>query len=141
LTVARTSLRNESLWYRRASRALSDATEEQTGIPPKGQAQEWQSSPEYGEQISETELSRRTGQAAERVRQHFGSNFENVRQNIVEWHQAMDPESRVSSWLIENESPIPGAIMQYTSDNPEILRTIAELPPRKRDLALATLQG
>ena len=47
----------------------------------------------------------------------------------------------MATWLIQNDSPIPGPMMAWTADNPEALQQIAALPARQRDIALAHLQG
>lgn len=74
------------------------------------------------------------------MRAYFGNNQER-KQDIIAWHQAQDPECRVATWLIQNDSPIPGPMMDWTASNPEALQTIAALPARQRDIALAHLQG
>jgi hypothetical protein len=119
---------------RRTHRALQDAAEEAAEVNDQVQYEP------YREEHHDTELARKTGASAERVNQYIGNDAEK-RQHIVDWHQAMDPQSHVATWCIENESPCPGQIMQYTADNPEVLSQIAQLPQRQRDIAIAHLQG
>jgi hypothetical protein len=138
----------KSAWYRRASKALNDAAMEATGIKSNGLPS--QEKPEYIPQNARSDeyyseqfdpnYTRKEGAAAERVRAYFGNNQER-KQQIIDWHTAQDPESRVAGWLISNDSPIPGQMIAWTADNPEALQTIAALPARQRDIALAHLQG
>jgi hypothetical protein len=134
----------QNSWFRRASKALSDAANEARGVrPTSGQEQP---QPTYipdeyrPEPVRDEDYGRKTGVAAERVRAYFGPDVE-TKQNIIAWSEAMDPQSHVASWLIENESPVPGPMMSRLKDHPEEWRVIAELPARQRDIALATLQG
>jgi hypothetical protein len=138
----------KSAWYRRASKALNDAQMEAAGIKSNGLPS--QEIPEYIPRNARSDdfypeqfdpnYQKKEGAAAERVRQYLGNNQER-KQQIIEWHQAMDPECKTATWLIQNDSPIPGAIMGWTANNPEALQTIASLPARQRDIALAHLQG
>jgi hypothetical protein len=138
----------KSAWFRRASKALNDAEMEAAGIKSNGLPS--QEKPEYIPQNARSDeyyseqfdpnYTRKEGAAAERVRAYFGNNQER-KQQIIDWHTAQDPESRVAGWLISNDSPIPGQMMAWTADNPEALQTIAALPARQRDIALAHLQG
>jgi hypothetical protein len=124
----------------RTREALQNATAEAAQLNGQMQQQEWQAPAlEYGQQLPDTEYHRRVGQVAERVNRVIPDKFD--RDVIVEFHTENDPNGYVANWLIENELPVPGEIMQWTSNNSQALRQIAGMPPRQRDLALATLQG
>ena len=69
----------------------------------------------------------KTGAAAMRIQQYFGDNTERKEQ-ITQWHQAMDPEGKVATWVIENESTYAPQIMEKLADNPEALQQLAEMP-------------
>ena len=135
----------QNQWYRRAHKALTDAALEAQGIQPNGQGGEEPQQPPPGyvpgdEALREAERARKEGAAALRVQQYFGGNQER-KQQIIDWHQAMDPESKVAEWVIENESAVAPQIMEKLADNPEALQQIAEMTPRQRDRWLGALEG
>jgi hypothetical protein len=136
----------QAKWFRRAHKALQDAALEAQGIKLDEQGQpELPPPPPPGyvpgdEAAREIEDARKTGAAAMRVDQFLGGN-EEPRQNIVEWHQAMDPEGHVAQWLIDNESSMAGPIMQRCADNPEALQQLAQMSPSDRSRWLSKLEG
>lgn len=135
----------QNQWYRRAHKALTDAALEAQGIQPNGQGGEEPQQPPPGyvpgdEALREAERARKEGAAALRVQQYFGGNQER-KQQIIDWHQAMDPESKVAEWVIENESAVAPQIMEKLADNPEAVQQIAEMTPRQRDRWLGALEG
>ena len=81
------------------------------------------------EALTEAERARRRGGA--QVQQYFGGN-QGASGWIIDWHQTMDPESKVPRWVIENRAQ---SLRKYgkLADNPEALRQIAEMTPRQRD--------
>jgi hypothetical protein len=135
----------QAQWFRRASK-VHDATLEAQGIKLDEQGQpEAPPPPPPGyvpgdEAMREIENARKTGAAAMRINQYFGDNQE-IRQHITEWHQAMDPQSTVAQWLIDNESAMAGPIMQRCADNPEALAQLAQMPPAERSRWLSKLEG
>jgi hypothetical protein len=100
-------------WYRRASKALSDATAEAQGIlqplidqlpPPQSyQGSEYETDP--------VTYARKEGMAAQRVNAYFGDN-QTVKQNIMDWGAAMDEEGHVARWLVENECQVAPQILE-----------------------------
>jgi hypothetical protein len=133
----------KSTWYRRASKALTDAANEAAGIQTNGQQpqpQQDQSAYQYQDRSQDPDYARKQGAAAERVNQYFGNDQER-RQHVVDWHQALDPENKVAEWVISNESTVAGQIMERLASNPEALQQIAEMPDRQRDRWLGALEG
>lgn len=122
----------QNQWFRRASRALKEAADEAAGITANEQGEQQQEAPSgyipADEAQREVENARREAKAAMHVDRYFGNNQE-ARDAIVQWHQAMDPQSTVAQWLIDHESPMAGPIMQRTADNPEALQQLAEMSP------------
>jgi hypothetical protein len=135
----------KSAWYRRASKALADAANEAQGIRTNGQEQP-QFMPqdarpdEYYAPADPVEHARKTGAAMERVKAYFGENQE-AKQFIVDWGQAMDPESTVADWLIQNESAVAPQILERLAAHPEGWSQLAQLPPQTRDRWLSKLEG
>jgi hypothetical protein len=78
--------------------------------------------------------------AAERVNQYLRGN-EEKRQNIISWHENMDPTGSVADWIIANNSSMAGPIMERCADNPEALRLLAEMPSHERSRWLSKLEG
>jgi hypothetical protein len=135
----------KSAWYRRASKALSDAAAEAQGIRTNGEQQpefmpQDARPEEYGAPSDPVEHARKTGAAMERVKQYFGDNQE-AKQHIVDWGQAMDPESTVADWLIQNESAVAPQILERLAAHPEGWSQLAQLSPQTRDRWLAKLEG
>jgi hypothetical protein len=137
----------KSQWYRRASKALSDATNEALGIKSNG----WTGPPENPGYVESSEgvdpqqldpvgYARKEGAAAQRVAAYFGDN-QGAKQNIVDWGQAMDPESHVAEWLVDNESSVAPQILERLAANPEGWQQLASLPPQTRDRWLSKLEG
>jgi len=88
----------------------------------------------------EIEEARKVGIGQTRINQYLGGN-EELRQHIIEWHQARDPEGTVADWVVENESPMAGPLMQRRADNHEALAELAALPPEQRSRWLSKLEG
>lgn len=134
----------QNQWFRRAHKALTDAALEAQGIQPNGQdEQPSQPPPGYvpgDEAHAAVENARKTGAAALRVEQYFGGNAER-KQQIVDWHSSLDPESHVANWVIENESHFAPQIMERLADNPEALQQLASMPANQRDRWLGALEG
>lgn len=129
-------------WYRRAHKALTDAANEAAGIKTADQDEQQAAPPEYDptEEAQSRDYARKEGAAQVRVQQYFGNNEER-KQQIIEWHAAMDPESKVASWIIENESQFAPQIMERLADNPEALQQLASMPANQRDRWLGALEG
>ena len=137
--------RRDAAWYRRAHKALTDAANEAAGIKvnEQGEQQPQEAPPGYvpgDEAVATAERARKEGAAAMRVEQYFGANNE-AKQAIVQWHQALDPESKVAEWVIENETPFAPQIMQALADNPDALQEVAAMSPQQRDRVLGMLEG
>jgi len=135
----------QAKWFRRAHKALTDAALEAQGIDPNALEGQQPQEPPPGyvpgdEAAWEIEEAHKTGAAQMRINQYFGDNQE-ARQNVTEWHQAMDPEGTVAQWIIDNESPMAGPIMQRTTEHPEALAELARLSPAERSRWLSKLEG
>ena len=136
----------QNQWFRRASKALQDATLEAQGIKLNEQGEPQRPPPPPpgyvpgDEAMREIENARKTGAAALRVQQYFGDNQER-KQQIIDWHQSLDPANTVANWVIENESVVAPQIMERLADNPEALQQIAEMPANQRDRWLGMLEG
>jgi hypothetical protein len=85
-------------WYRRASKALQEATLEAQGIQPNSQQPQGQptyipdaAGYESESQSQDPDYARKEGAAQVRIQNYFGNDTEK-KQNIVDWHQAMDPQ-------------------------------------------------
>ena len=136
----------QSQWMRRASKALQDAALEAQGVKLNAQGEpETPPPPPPGfvagdEAMREIENARKTGAAAMRVQQYFGNNTER-KEEITQWHRAMDPEGRVVNWVIENESAYAPQIMERLADNPTALQELAEMPEHQRHRWLGALEG
>ena len=132
-------------WYRRASKALQNAALEAAGIQPNGQQPQQQpqydqSYQQYQDPSQDLDYMRKQGAAAERINQYYGDD-QARRQNVVDWGQAMDPDSHVANWLIENESSVAPQILERLTAHPEGWRELAELPPQTRHRWLSKLEG
>ena len=140
-------------WYRRAGKALADAADEAAGITKEFREQigpNQQEKPrfipenarpgEYYPEQQDLDYMRKMGAAAERVNQYFGQD-QARRQNVMDWGQAMDPESLVSQWLIDNESVVAPQILEKLAGSPEAWKQLAELPAPQRDRWLGALEG
>ena len=132
-------------WYRRAHKALTDAANEAAGIQPNGQGEQEPSAPPPGyvpgdEAQRGVERARKEGAAQLRVSQYFGNDAEK-KQEIINWHDAMDPEHHVAEWVIENESVFAPQILERLSANPEALQQLASMPANQRDRWLGMLEG
>jgi hypothetical protein len=131
-------------WFRRASKAVHDATLEAQGIQPNGQQpqpqQVSQDQYQYQDRTQDPNYMRKMGAGAERVNQYFGQDQER-REGVVAWGQAMDPGNTVAEWIIENESVAGPAILDRLAQNPEAWQQLAALPPNKRDRWLGALEG
>ena len=90
--------------------------------------------------MREIENARKEGAAAMRVQQYFGNNTER-KEEITSWHRAMDPESKVAQWVIDNESAYAPQIMEKLADNPQALQELAEMPANQRHRWLGALEG
>ena len=138
--------RRDAAWFRRAHKALQDAALEAQGIKLNEQGEpEVPPPPPPGyvpgdEAMREVERARKEGAAAMRIQQYFGNNTERKEQ-ITQWHQAMDPEGKVATWVIENESTYAPQIMEKLADNPEALQQLAEMPANQRQRWLGALEG
>ena len=138
--------RRDAAWFRRAHRALQDAANEAAGIKLNEQGEpEAPPPPPPGyvpgdEAMREVENARKEGAAAMRIQQYFGNDTERKTQ-ITQWHQAMDPESKVAQWVIDNESAYAPQIMEKLADNPEALQQLAEMPANQRHRWLGALEG
>ncbi len=138
--------RRDAEWFRRAHKALKDAELEAQGIKLNEQGEpEAPPPPPPGylpaDQVeSMLDQERKTAAARVRIDQHFGSNAERKEQ-ITQWHQAMDPQNKVAQWVIETETPFAPQIMERLADNPEALQEIASMPSRQRDRVLGMLEG
>ena len=75
-----------------------------------------------------------------RVQSYFGGNTER-KEEITAWHRAMDPESKIADWCIENESAYVPQIMEKLADNPQALQELAEMPANQRHRWLGALEG
>jgi hypothetical protein len=126
-------------WYRRVSKAIQDATNEAAAVT--GQARQ-PIPPSYqsGAQQNTETYSRNVGSCAERVNQYLRGD-QQKRQNITEWHQALDPEGSIADWIIANDSSMAGQIMERCAANPEALQTLAGMPPHERSRWLSKLEG
>jgi hypothetical protein len=132
----------QNKWFRRASKALADASAEAAGAfqpligePPPSES--YQGS-EY--ETDPMEFARKQGAAAERIKLYFGDNAEK-KQSIQDWGSAMDPENHVATWVIENESAVAPQIMERLAAHPEGWLQLAQLPPKTRNRWLSKLEG
>ena len=138
--------RRDAAWFRRAHKALQDAALEAQGIKLNEQGEpEAPPPPPPGyvpgdEAMQEIENARKEGAAAMRVQQYFGNNTER-KEEITSWHRAMDPESKVAQWVIDNESAYAPQIMEKLADNPQALQELAEMPAAQRHRWLGALEG
>jgi hypothetical protein len=137
--------RRNSEWFRRASKALREATLQAQGIDVNEQGvQEPQEAPSGYIPANEVEhmldQERKTAQARMRVDAYFGGNTQR-KEEIVNWHQAMDPGSVCAQWVIDSGSPVAGQLMERLADHPEGLQEIAQMTPSQRDRVLGHLEG
>jgi hypothetical protein len=135
----------QNQWFRRASKALQDATLQAQGIDVNApQGEEQQEAPSGFVPADEVEhmldQERKTAQARMRVDQYFGANTQR-KDEIVNWHSAMDPGSVCAQWVIDSGTPVAGQLMERLADHPEALQQIAEMPPSQRDRTLGHLEG
>ena len=135
--------RRNSEWYRRAHKALTDAANEAAGIKPdeQGEPEEAPSGFVPANEVEQMlDQERKAAQARMRVDQYFGGNAER-KDEIVNWHQAMDPGSVCAQWVIDSGTPVAGQLMERLADHPEALQQIAEMSPSQRDRTLGHLEG
>jgi hypothetical protein len=126
-------------WFQRTNKALTDAAAQAAApnaqkpapIPPSYQS---------GAQQDTAQWLSNQGASAERVNQYLRGN-EEKRQNIISWHESMDPTGSVADWIIANNSSMAGPIMERCADNPEALRLLAEMPSHERSRWLSKLEG
>jgi hypothetical protein len=136
----------QNKWFRRASKAVNDAVNEaqgalQTALGQQPQPQQQYSDADYQAAAqSDLDYMRKQGAAAERINQYYGDDKER-RQAVVDWGQAMDPESHVAQWLIDNESTVAPQILERLTASPEAWRELAELPPQTRSRWLSKFEG
>ena len=57
-----------------------------------------------------------------RIQQFISGTTPSAKNRLLQWHQAMDPEGKVATWVIENESTYAPQIMEKLADNPEALQ-------------------
>ena len=138
--------RRDAAWFRRAHKALQDAALEAQGFQLNEQGEPEAPSPSPpgyvpgDEAMREVERARKEGAAAMRVQAYFGNNAER-KEEITQWHRAMDPESKIADRCIENESAYVPQIMEKLADNPEALQELAEMPANQRHRWLGALEG
>lgn len=136
----------DAAWFRRAHKALQDAALEAQGFQLNEQGEPQappQPPPGYvpgDEVMREVQRARKEGAAAMRIQSYFGNDTERKEQ-ITQWHKAMDPEGKVADWVIENESVYAAQIMEKLADNPEALQQLADMPLRQRVRWLGALEG
>ena len=104
-----------SQWFRRAHKARpTPPMRLRASTRMSRESKSRKSSPGYvpGDEAQRgVERARKEGAAQLRVAQYFGDNAEK-KQEIINWHDAMDPEHHIAEWVIQNESAVAPQILE-----------------------------
>ena len=84
---------------------------------------------------------RKTAEARMKVDAYLGPGINDRKQQIIDWHSALDPESHCAKWIIDSGTPVAGQIMEQLAAHPEALTEIAQMQPRQRERILGNLEG